>query len=59
MSTSAAPLLVALVQEIPRDGREELRFSSTHPAVWAHLAAQFEPLHAEGLPPSLRVFRRR
>lgn len=31
----------ALVSDAPFDGREELRFSRTHPQVWAHLQAGF------------------
>ena len=32
---------VAIVSDAPVDGREELRFSQTHPLVWAHLHACF------------------
>ncbi len=49
---------LAFVEEVPFDGRDELRFSRTHPAVWAYLTSRFEPLAIEGVPPSLHVFWR-
>ncbi len=36
------PVRVAVVSDAPIDGREELRFSRTHPRVWAHLHANFD-----------------
>jgi hypothetical protein len=48
---------LALVHDFPLDGREELRFSRTHPAVWSHLASEFEPLHLPELPAGYHVMR--
>jgi hypothetical protein len=51
---------LALVRDDPLDGREELRFSRTHPLVWSHLVGEFEPLELRGLPPHFHVlFRER
>lgn len=35
---------VALVNDFPLDGRDDLRFSQTHPLVWSRLRADFVPL---------------
>lgn len=49
---------LAVVREAPLDGREELRFSRTHPLVWEHLITEFEALDLEGIPDDLHVFYR-
>jgi len=49
---------LALVRDDPVDGREELRFSRTHPLVWSHLSTEFEELQVAGMPPSLHVLYR-
>jgi hypothetical protein len=49
---------LAFVEDAPLDGRDELLFSRTHPAVWAYLTSRFEPLEEEGMPPSMHVFWR-
>jgi hypothetical protein len=36
-----APVFAALVSDAPLDGRDDLRFSRTHPQVWAYLGTQF------------------
>lgn len=48
---------VAIVSDAPIDGREELRFSQTHPLVWAHLHACFAPGRQEA-GTDLHVFTR-
>ena len=49
---------LALVRDDPVDGREELRFSRTHPLVWSHLNAAFETLELTALPAFYHVFYR-
>lgn len=48
----------ALVSDHPVDGREDLRFSRTHPLVWTYLSAEFERLELAGLPSFFYVLRR-
>jgi hypothetical protein len=49
---------LALVTDHPVDGRDDLRFSRTHPLVWTHLSAEFERLELPGLPRFFHVLRR-
>ena len=49
---------LALVRDDPVDGREDLRFSHTHPLVWSHLNAEFKRLDPAGLPPDFHVLFR-
>jgi hypothetical protein len=49
---------LALVADHPVDGRDDLRFSNTHPLVWAHLSTEFERLELSGLPRFFHVLRR-
>jgi len=49
---------LAVVHDHPLDGREELRFSRTHPAVWSHLGTQFQPIAVPGLPAGYHVLYR-
>jgi hypothetical protein len=46
---------LALVSDHPLDGRDDLRFSRTHPLVWTYLSAEFERLELPGLPRSFHV----
>ncbi|HEY0780823.1 MAG TPA: hypothetical protein VGE98_00095 [Thermoanaerobaculia bacterium] len=39
----------ALVQDYPMDGRDELRFSRTHPHTWAYLTSEFDRVSHRGL----------
>jgi hypothetical protein len=57
LRTSGARL--ALIDDHPLDGREDLRFRRTHPRVWAHLHQEFELLAVADLGPNQRVFRQR
>jgi hypothetical protein len=57
-SIEEEPVRLALVQDDPLDGREELRFSRTHRLVWSHLATEFERLEVPGLSPRLYVLVR-
>lgn len=54
-SIAEADVRVAFVNDEPLDGREDLRFSKTHPQVWRHLAARMEKV--EELPGNVHVFR--
>jgi hypothetical protein len=54
-----APVRVAVVSDAPIDGREELRFSRTHPRVWAHLRANFECTRREDIDADVFVFVRK
>ena len=54
-----APLRVAVVSDAPIDGREELRFSRTHPRVWAHLHANFDCIRREDIDADVVMFVRR
>ncbi len=49
---------LAFVSDEAVDGREELRFSRTHPLVWAKLEAEFEHLELPALPPRFHVLYR-
>jgi hypothetical protein len=49
---------LAVVHDHPLDGRGDLRFSRTHPAVWSHLGSEFEPLDLPDLPADYHVLRR-
>jgi hypothetical protein len=49
---------LAVVRNDPLDGRDDLRFSRTHPLVWSHLQEAFEPLDVPGLPPGVHVLCR-
>jgi hypothetical protein len=53
-----APVRVAVVSDAPIDGREELRFSRTHPRVWAHLHANFKSTRREDIDADVVVFVR-
>lgn len=53
-----APVRIAIVSDAPIDGREELRFSRTHPRVWAHLYANFEPTRREDIGADVFMFVR-
>lgn len=50
---------LAVVEDHPLDGREELRFSRTHPRVWAHLHQRFEKLPMIAELPEFSFFLRR
>ncbi len=54
-SISQADVRVAFIANAPTDGREELRFSNTHPLVWRYIVATMEQV--EVLPGSVHVFR--
>lgn len=47
---------LALINNGRQDGREDLRFSSTHPRVWAFLETQFIRLSPASLPRDYHVF---
>jgi len=51
-----APVGVALISDAPIDGRDDLRFSRTHPEVWAYLGARFRCENAEDLGPAMFIF---
>ncbi|UHQ19528.1 hypothetical protein LVB87_15275 [Lysobacter sp. KIS68-7] len=48
----------ALISDAPIDGRDALRFSNTHPAVWAHLHAHFDASRRTDLGEDVYVFTR-
>ena len=52
------PVRVAVVSDAPIDGREELRFSQTHPRVWAHLHANFDCTRREDIDADVVMFVR-
>jgi hypothetical protein len=54
-----APVRVAVMSDAPIDGREELRFSRTHPQVWAHLHAHFECTKRDDIDADVFVFVRK
>ena len=41
------------------DGRQELRFRSTHPLLWEHFQVDFEEVPMDGLPENYRLLRRK
>lgn len=50
----------ALVGNAPLDGRENLRYSRTHPMIWSYVIKNYEPVSAPtGLPLDYRLYRRR
>jgi hypothetical protein len=51
-----ANVRAAIIDDAPTDGREELRFSRTHGAVWAHLHAAFIARNRPDLGPDVHVF---
>jgi hypothetical protein len=53
-----APVRVGIVSDAPIDGREELRFSRTHPRVWAHLHAHFDCTRRDDIEADVFVFVR-
>ena len=53
-----APVRVAVVSDAPIDGREELRFSRTHPRVWAYLHANFDCTPREDIDADVVMFVR-
>lgn len=53
-----APVRVAVVSDAPIDGREELRFSRTHPRVWAHLNENFDDAMREDIDADVVMFIR-
>ena len=53
-----AQVCVAVVSDAPIDGREELRFSRTHPRVWAHLHAHFGCTRREDIDADVVMFVR-
>ena len=57
-SISEQGVRLAVVRDRPVDGREELRFSRTHPAVWSYLVSEFVPLELCGLPDGYHVLWR-
>ena len=48
----------ALVSDAPVDGRDELRFSRTHPLVWAYLSEHFERRETQGVGTAVTLFVR-
>jgi hypothetical protein len=54
-----APVRVAVMSDAPIDGREELRFSRTHPRVWTHLHAHFECTKRDDIDADVFVFVRK
>jgi hypothetical protein len=56
-SIAQADVRVAFIGDAPLDGREELRFSNTHPLVWRHLVTNME--RVEELKGGVHVFRER
>jgi hypothetical protein len=50
---------VAVIANAGFDGREDLRFSSTHPAVFRHVGENFDPVECGPLPADVHVYRRR
>lgn len=54
----AARVRLALVWNLDLDGRDDLRFSNTHPLVWRHLEDNFEVRAVTGLPADIRCFAR-
>lgn len=53
------PLRLAVIANHPLDGRQELRFSATHPRVWAHLTDHFDVLAEDPKLPDLHFFTAR
>lgn len=51
-----AGVFAALVSDAAIDGREELRFSRTHPRVWAHLREKFHSVRLDGLGTDVLAF---
>jgi hypothetical protein len=51
-----APVFAAIVSDAAIDGREELRFSRTHPQVWTHLCQRFNGTRSGELGADLVVF---
>lgn len=51
---ASAPVL-AVVADRPLDGRDELRFSHTHPRVWDWLHRTMDPVPARGLPKDVAI----
>jgi hypothetical protein len=49
---------LAVVRDLALDGRDDLRFERTHPAVWSHIRSEFESLELPGLPPDCHLFHR-
>ena len=54
-----APVRIGIVSDAPIDGREELRFSRTHPRVWAHLHAHFDCTRRDDIDADVFVFVRK
>ncbi len=54
-----AGIFAAMVSDAPLDGRDDLRFSRTHPLVWAELGATFQMRRAPGMGPWARIFTAR
>ncbi len=48
-----------LIIDRPIDGRDDLRFRSTHPLVWSYLSLAFEHVEVPELPGSNQFFRRK
>jgi hypothetical protein len=57
-SIDAEMVRLAFVSDETVDGRDELRFSHTHPLVWAQLEAEFERLELPALPLRFHVLYR-
>jgi hypothetical protein len=53
-----APVRIGIVSDAPIDGREELRFSRTHPRVWTHLHAHFDCARRDDIEADVFVFVR-
>jgi hypothetical protein len=50
---------VVLLSDLSMDGREDLRFSRTHPLVYRHLIERYETIPVGGLPGSTHFLRRK
>jgi len=48
----------AIVSNQPMDGREELRFSATHPLLWKYLEEKFHPVGSPPLPGRMVILHR-
>lgn len=57
-SMKRSDVRLAFISNGALDGREALRFSATHPRVWAYVNATMQPVAGLELPADVHVFRR-
>jgi hypothetical protein len=50
---------VAIIGDVPLDGRDDLRFKNTHPLLWSYINKNYSPVSGTGLPSNYQLMVRK